>query len=167
MKISLMRKINIFVIGVIGTLVILLMIETLTAQFLTDFLIGHISDNVMVLILILGLFLLTIIISYIVGFFMTGDIQQISVLKASILSFACTILFLFIISNGTLFIYYPQVFSKIHGFEIALVFPQVLVYFAIYILNIVFNLFILTIVVYYLWFIFFLEKLYKMRYKIE
>ena len=139
------------------------MMEVLFAQILTSTLIGNISNNLMLLIIILGLFLFTIIIAFIVGYFITGDIKLKSVRNASIMSLACLLLFLFVVSNGSLFIFYRNVYQNIFGFQILSVFPQVLVYFSIYVLNDVFNLFILTIVVYYVFFVFFLEKLYQIK----
>ena len=162
-NVSLSRKISIVGLGSISTLVILLMIETFFAQILTDTILGSINDNVMLLIIIISLFIFTIVIAFVVGYFISQDIALKSVRNASIFSLGCLFLFLFIVSNGSLFIYYREVYSGINGFEIVPVFPQVLVYFAIYVLNDVFNLFILTIIVYYVFFVFFLEKFYRMK----
>lgn len=163
MDISLKQKVSIVGLGSISTLLILLMIEVMFAQILTDTILGSINDNLMLLIIIIGLFLLTIVIAFIVGYFISQDITLKSVRNASIMSVACLLLFLFIVSNGSLFVLYRNVYSKIYGFEIIWIFPQVLVYFSIYVLNDVFNLFILTIVVYYVFFVFFLEKLYQLK----
>lgn len=163
MDISLKQKVSIIGLGSISTLLILLMVEVLFAQILTDTILGSINDNLMLLIIIIGLFLFTIVIAFIVGYFISQDITLKSVRNASIMSVACLVLFLFIVSNGSLFILYRDVYSKIYGFEIIWIFPQVLVYFSIYVLNDVFNLFILTIVVYYVFFVFFLEKLYQLK----
>lgn len=160
MNVSLKQKISVVGIGSLSTLLILLMTEVMFAQFLTDMLIGNISNNAMLLIIITGLFLLTIIIAFIVGYFITQDIALKAVRNASIMSVLCLVFFIFVIANGSLFILYRNVYSKIYGFEIIWIFPQVLVYFSIYVLNDVFNLFILTILVYYIFFIIFLEKLY-------
>lgn len=160
MNISIKEKLNIIGIGSISTLLILLMVEVFFAQILTDFLIGHISDNLMLLIIMVSLFLLTIIISVVVGYFMVEDMNLKSVRNATILSILCLILFLFIVANSLLYLNYPETYSEICGFQILPVFPQVLVKFSIYILGDVFALFILEIIIYYLFFIFFLEKLY-------
>ncbi len=164
MEISIKKKLNILGIGSISTLLILLMVETFFAQLISDFLIENISNNLILFIIILGLFLFTIIISSIIGYIITKDMTQKSVFKASIMSLGCLLLFLFIFSNGSLLIAYPNVYSKISGFEIVPIFPHVLVYFSIYILGDVFNLFILIIIVYYVFFIIFLEKLYEVKY---
>lgn len=163
MNISIKRMISIMGIGSISTLLILLMLEVAFAQILTNTLIGNISDNLMLLIIIIGLFLFTVIIAFIVGYFITGDITRKSVYKSSIMSLMCLILFLFVVSNVSLFILYRSVYSKVSGFEILWIFPQVLVYFAIYVLGDVFSLFILEIIVYYCFFIVFLEKLYQVK----
>jgi len=163
MNISLKQKISIVGLGSISTLLILLMIEVMFAQFLTYTLIGNISDNLMLLIIILGLLLFTVIIAFIVGYSITGDIKLKSVRNASIMSLMCLFLFLFVVANVSLFIFYRYVYQNIHGFEILWVFPKVLVYFSIYILEDVFNLFLLIIFMYYAFFVTFLEKLYQLK----
>lgn len=164
MEISLKRKINIIGIGSISTLLILLMVEVFFAQILTDTILNSISDNLMLLIIMMGMLIFTLIISIIVGYFVTGDMTRKSVFKTSLMSLGCLLLFLFIVSNGSLLIFYRSVYSKIHGFQILGIFPQVLVYFSIYILRDVFNLFIFIILAYYAFFIIFLEKLYEVKY---
>ncbi|KKN04920.1 hypothetical protein LCGC14_1092600 [marine sediment metagenome] len=159
------RKLNIIGIGTVSTILILLMLEVLLAQILTDTILGAINDNLMLLIIMSSLFIFTIIIAFIVGYFITADISRRPVFNASIMSLLCLLLFLFIISNSSLFIFHKQVFSKIHGFQILWIFPQVLVNFGIYILGDVFNLFILTTIGYYVFFIFFLEKFYQSKVK--
>ncbi|MFW9968752.1 MAG: hypothetical protein ACFFDF_01040 [Candidatus Odinarchaeota archaeon] len=164
MEISIKKKLNIIGIGSLSTLLILLMIEVFFAQILTDTIIGNISNNFMLLFIMMSLFLLSVVISIIVGFAITSDIERISVFKASVLSLGCLLYFLFIIANSSLLLSYKNIYSKIHGFQIVGIFPQVLVYFAIYILGDVFNLFIFTIVVYYIFFVVFLEKFYEVKY---
>lgn len=163
MNISIKQKISIVGLGSVSTLLILLMTEVMFAQILTVALIGNINDNLMLLIIILGLFLLTIVIAFIVGYFISQDIAIKSVRNASLWSLACLLLFLFIVSNVSLFIFYRNVYQNILGFQILPVFPQVLVYFSIYILGDVFNLFLLQIIVYYVFFVIFLEKLYQLK----
>lgn len=164
MNINIKKKVSIIGIGSVSTLLILLMVEVLFAQILTDTILNNVSDNLMLLIIMMGMFLFTIIIAVIVGYFITADIKRRSVFKASVMSLLCLVLFLFIVSNGSLFMYYRGVYVDIHGFEILPVFPQVLIKFSIYVLGDVFNLFILVFVAYYLFFVFFLEKLYKLKY---
>ena len=159
MNISIKQKISIVGLGSISTLLILLMMEVLMAQIITNTILNNISDNLMLLIIITSLFLLTAIIAFIVGYFITEDIALKSVRNASIMSLGCLLLFLFAISNGSLFIFYRNVYSKVCGFEILWIFPQVLVYFSIYVLGDVFNLFLLQIIIYYLFFVIFLDKL--------
>lgn len=162
-RISIKQKISVAGLGSISTLLVLLMSEVMFAQFLTDTLIGNINDNLMLLVIITGLFLLTIVIAFILGYFITQDIALKSVRNASIMSLLCLVLFLFGVANGSLFIFYRDVYSEVSGFEILWIFPQVLVYFSIYVLNDAFSLFILEIIVYYVFFIFFLEKLYEFK----
>ena len=162
-RISIKQKVSIVGLGSISTLLILLMTEVMFAQILTDTLIGNINDNLMLLIVIIGLFLLTIVIAFILGYFITQDIALKSVRNASIMSLMCLLLFLFGVANGSLFIFYRDVYSEVIGFEILWIFPQVLVYFSIYVLGDVFSLFILEIIIYYVFFFIFLEKLYQIR----
>ena len=163
MNISIKKKLNIIGIGSVSTLLILLMVEVLFAQILTDTILNSINDNLALLIIMSGMFLFTIIISVVVGYFLTEDINLKSVRNATILSVLCLLLFLFIVVNSSLYLNYPEVYSKIHGFQILGVFPQVLIKFSIYILGDVFALFILEIIVFYLFFIIFLEKLYQKK----
>ncbi len=160
MNISIKQKASIVGLGSVSTLLVLLMTEVFFAQLLTNFLINNIGDNLMLLIIIIGLVLLTIVVAFIVGYFVTGDIALKSVRNASILSLACLFLFLFVVCNGFLYWVYPHVYNQIYSFEILIIFPQVLVYFSIYILDSIFSLFVMIIVVYYVLFVFFLEKLY-------
>lgn len=160
MYISLKQKISVVGIGSLSTLLILLMTEVMFASILTDTLIGNINDNLMLLVIIVGLLLLTIVIAFIVGYFIAEDISLKAVRNASFISLLCLVLFLFVGCNISLFVLYSDVYSKIVGFQILFVFPQVLVNFSIYVLDDVFNLFILTIVVYYVLFVVFLEELY-------
>ena len=160
MDISFTSKISIIGLGSISTLLILLMLEVFFAQILTNTLIGNISDNLMLLIIIIGLFLMTIIIAFIVGYFVAGDIRLKSVRNASFLSLAGLFSFLFVVCNGLLYLNYKDIYSHIYGFEILWIFPQVLVYFSIYILEDVFSLFVIIIIIYYAFFVIFLEKLY-------
>ena len=163
MNISLKQKISIIGLGSISTLLILLMLEVAFAQFLTNTLIGNINDNVMLLVIIVGLLIFTMIIAFIVGFFVTQDIALKSVRNASIMSLLCLVFMLFAMCNIVLYLNYREIYDNVIGFEIFWVFPQVLVYFSIYILGDVFSLFILEIIIYYLFFIVFLEKLYQIR----
>lgn len=165
MNLSLGRMISIIGLGSVSTLMILLMVEVLMAQIIVNTILNNISDNLMIFIIIFTLFLLTILISIIVGYVITKDVRIKSVRNASLLGLGCLILFLFAISNITLYIYYSDIYDNIYGLDILWVFPQVLVNFSIYILNDVFNLFILTIVVYYIFFVFFLEKLHEIKIK--
>ena len=85
------------------------MTEVVMAQIITDTLIGNINDNLMLLIIITGLFLLTIAIAFIVGYFITQDIALQAVRNASVLSIMCLLLFLFVVANVSLFIFYRDV----------------------------------------------------------
>ena len=136
------------------------MLEVFMAQIIVNTILNNISNNLILLIVIISLFLLTIVISFIVGFFVAGDIRLKSVRNASILSLACLFVVLFVVCNVSLYLNYKDIYSQIYGFEILWIFPQVLVYFSIYILEDVFSLFVIIIIIYYAFFVIFLEKLY-------
>ena len=160
MNINIQRKISIIGLGSISTLFILLMVEVFMAQILVNSILGYINDNLALLVIIVSLFLFTIIIAFIVGYFVAGDIRLKSVRNASILSLACLFVVLFVVCNVSLYLNYKDIYSQIYGFEILWIFPQVLVYFSIYILEDVFSLFVIIIIIYYAFFVIFLEKLY-------
>ena len=162
-RISIKQKVSIVGLGSISTLLILLMSEVLMAQIITSTILNNIDDNLMLLIIIIGLFLMTIIIAFIVGYFITEDIAIKSVRNASFMSLGFLFLFLFVVANISLFVYHRDVYSEIYGFEILWAFPQVLVLFSIYVLGNVFNLFLLQIAVYYIFFVGFLEEFYMQK----
>lgn len=160
-NIPIRKKINIFMIGLVSSLLFLLMFYVLFAQILVDFVIGNLEDNTVLYIIILGLLLITFFMSIITGFFIVKDVQGSSVIKASIMSIILTLFVMIIVSYGALFILYPEVFRNLQDLEIILVFPQVFLTFGIYVLGEIYVLFILVLIIYFLLFVIFLDIFYK------
>ncbi|KKN47247.1 hypothetical protein LCGC14_0664680 [marine sediment metagenome] len=164
MNISIERKIGIIGSGIISTIIILLMLEVVYAQIISDTILNNLDDNTILLIIVSGLFIFTLIISVAVSLIITQDIKRTKVLRSSILSLIITLIILFMVSNITLILFYPVIFSELgEYYELLLIFPQVLIYFGVFILGDIFNLFFFTIIVYYVLFVYFLEKQYVMR----
>ena len=161
MNITTKKKINIFMIGFVASLMFLLMFYVLFAQILSDFVIGNVEDNSVLFAIILGLLLITFFVSIIVGGMIIKGIKQTSIIKASIMSILLTLFIIIIISYIGLFVLFPQVFRELQDIEIILIFPQVIVYFGIYVLGQVYALFILTLIIYFLLFVSFLDVFYQ------
>ena len=162
-NISFRSKFSIIGLGSISTLLVLLMIELFYAQILTNTLIGNISDNLMLFVIILGLLFFTIVVAFIVGFTITKQIALKSVLYSSGLSLIGLLIVLIVVPNLSLFALHRDVYRDVYGFQIVTAQPQVLVLFSILVLGDVFNLFIFTILSYYVIFVIFLDLLYKKK----
>lgn len=157
MKIPIKQKITILGVGFLASLLLLLIIYVLFAQVIVDYLINSLDNLIILSLIILGLLMLSFIISLVVGFLITDNIKETSVLKASVMSFLVNFFLIVIISYISMFIFYPNVFSEVSGLETLLIFPQVIIYFSIYILSHPFYLFIVSSFVYFIIFIIFLE----------
>lgn len=163
LKIPIKQKITILGVGFLASLLLLLIIYVMFAQVIVDFLINSIDNQIILSLIILGLLMLSFVISLIVGFLITDDIRKTSILKASIMSFLVNFIIILVISYVSLIIFYPNVFSEVSGLEIILIFPQVIIYFSIYILIHPFYLFIISSFVYFIIFIIFLEIYYESK----
>ena len=161
MNITVKKKINIFAIGLISSLLFLLMFYVLFAQILSDFVIGNVEDTSVLFAIILGLLLITFFVSTVVGGMTIKGIKQTSIVKASIMSILLTLFVIILISYIGLFVLFPEVFRELQDIEIILIFPQVIVYFGIYVLGQIYVLFILTLVIYFLLFVSFLDVFYQ------
>ena len=98
-----------------------------------------------------------------VGFLVVKDTKEITILKASILSLLLLFLTLIIVSYVFLLTLAPQIFSQVDSYEIIIIFPQVMVYFGVYVLGNIFMLFIMSIVIYYIYFLVFIEVFYEYK----
>lgn len=160
-NITIRQKLNIFAIGFISSLLILLMFYVLFAQVISDFVIGQLEGMSILFIIMMSLLLLTLFSSVIISFFMVKDIKRVSIAKASVMSLIVTLFVIIILSYVSLFILYPDIFRELENIGIILVFPQVILYFGVYVLNEIYALFILTLVIYFIVYIMFLEVFYE------
>lgn len=159
------NMINIFIVGIMSSILITMMLYLLLAQIINSTVIGVLDDLSILYLLIFGLEIIALICSIIVSFWIADNIKGSSVYRASILAFLCNLVSLLIISYGSLYLKYPEIFSELNGPEIFLVFPQVIVYFGIYILGHPIFIFIFSNIVYFLFFVVFLNQFYAIERK--
>lgn len=162
-KISITVKLNIVIIGIIASLLFFFMAEVLLAEFFLNFVIDNYEDRIVLSSLILSLFLLSFVTSIIIGILVADRINRIIILKASIMAFVSTLIVIITLSYTLMFWLHPEIFSEVSGLEIIFILPQIIIYFAIYILGNVFFLFMLAQILYFIKFIIFLEKFYIRR----
>ena len=160
---NLYRMLGIVGTGIIVSMLFILMIYLAYAQFLLDFVLNNLSNSTNILVIILGLFGITIVVSLISGFLINKEMKNIVIFKASILSLLTTVFILFIISYVAAFLQYRFVFEELQIWEIILVFPQILVYFAIYTLDNFFMLFVLFNFIYFIIYSIFLQAFHEVR----
>ena len=158
--------INILGTGIGASLLVFLIIQVGFAQTLVDFVLDHISDDFALSLIIFGLLSIAFIASISTSILSTQFISELSVLYASFLAYYATFISLIIISYVFMFLKFRSVFSKVHGFEIILIFPQVIIAFALYVGEII-VLFIISMVLYYLFFILFLDKFYIVKVQVK
>lgn len=155
------KKAQIFIMGFFISLIVLLMVWGAFARFINDYIVDLFSGNNVLLLIILGLQLISLGVAVGVGILLTDDVSKKSVLKASLMSFILTLAIIIGISYFVLAILYPEIFSEVKGFEFIGIFPSVIMYFSIYVLKNPFTVYILTILIYYLLFVVFLEDFYE------
>jgi hypothetical protein len=159
------KKLNIFLLGIVASLLLYFVFQTLFASVIVDVFLGTFENQFILFLIILGFETIALIISIPVSFWITDDIQRSSVYKAALFSYLFNVVFLIVISYISLLVLYPEVFSEVSGAEIILIFPTVLVYFSIYVLGLPIYFFILSIFTYYLFFIILIDRFYKYRSK--
>jgi hypothetical protein len=157
------RKLAIFGIGLIGNLFILLILYALFSQLLVDFVIGNISNQVVLGLIILGLMMISLIISIPISLWITNDVKRRVIYKSMLVSFIGTFIILYILSYVSLFYLYPDVFSEVEGLFILLIFPQVIMNFSIYVLSHPFYLVIIVGVIYFALYVVFLDFYYEAK----
>lgn len=155
------KKAKIFILGTFISLLVSLMVWSAVARVINDLVVDLFSGNNVLLIIILGLELIFLGVAIAIGLLLTEDVSKITVLKASLMAFVLTFAIIIGISYLSLAIFYPEIFTDIKGIEFVLVFPSIIMYFSIYVLNHPFAIYILTILIYYLLFIIFLEEFYE------
>jgi len=143
------RILSIIGLGFVTTLLITLMLYLVFATVLVDFILNNITNYMAILTIILGLFGITIVVSYFVGFIINRDLKNIIIVRAGIMALITSISVIIILSyigaNN-----YIEIFLYMEVYEILLVFPQVIVYYAIYSLNSFFDLILIYISIYYI-----------------
>jgi len=162
-RISIGDKISIFLLGLMFSIMLFFVIYTALAQVFTDFLIENFDDVTNLSIIVLTLLILSFIVSIGVGLLICGDISKSVIYKSSIMSFLINFVILIFIGYLSMFILYPQVFTNIVGVQVIFIFPQIIVYFAIYVVGNIFYLYIGTQILYFIFFIIFLEKFYQFK----
>lgn len=164
-KIASAAKIKIFILGVFISLLVILMIWAFLARVINDLIVDLLEGNTVLLLIMLGLFGITLGASVIVGIWLTEDLSKTAVLKASLVAFLATFIAILAISYFALAIFHPVVYEELHGLDIVFAFPSVIMYFSVFLLNSTFGVYILTIVLYYLFFIIFLESFHEYEVK--
>ena len=149
------RIFSIIGLGFITSLLFTLMLYLIYAQVLVDFILDNISNYMAILTIILGLFGITIVISYLVGFIINRDLKNIIIIRAGIMAllsaFSTITIFSYLAASN-----YLEIFLYLEWWEILLVFPQVIAYYAIYGLNSFFSLILQYLIVYYIFYGFFI-----------
>lgn len=154
-------KVKIFILGLFVSFLVILMLWAFWARVLHDFALDLLVGNDILLLIILGLFGITLFASTVVGIMLTEDMSRKSVFRASRVALVICFVIIIIISYGFILVLYPVAFSELVGIDVVLAFPSVIMYFSLYVLNDVFTIYILTIVIYYVLFIVLLESYYE------
>lgn len=158
--------IKISLIGFFSSLMILMILYVIFAQIFINYIEGNISEQLNLSLIIIIMFSIslfsTIFVSYLIG---SEDVKKSSIYKTSLLSYIFTIFTLIVLSYLALFLYYPNVFNGLYGFDYVLVAPLMLVYFTLYILPQFFWIYILEVIFYFLYFIIILNIFYEEKKK--
>lgn len=157
-KIDTKTKINVIGIGIGGSVLIFFVIYTLFARVLSLTILDNMDNYFALLLIILSFEAISVISSILVSTWQMDNINQGNLLAAVIMSYLCNLIAIIVISYGFLMVYYPVVFSEVSGFDIVLIFPQVLISFSIYVLGHPLYLAFLSIFTYYLFFIIFIDQ---------
>jgi len=151
------------VLNVILTILFFIILEVLFAQFTIDLIMVYFEQDFILLFIILGLDLVILTLSIIVSIMLTEHVEKKGIYKAGIMAYFSSFLFMLLMGYITLYLRYPQIFNEVTGIEILLIFPQIIVYFTLYILQIPILFFILTSIVYSIFFIIFLTEYYEYK----
>lgn len=135
-----------------------MILYTLFARFIVDFLISMMENELILSIIILGLLLLSLIVSIVTTILMNDDIREKTVLKSAFMAYTSTLVIIILLSYIGMFLHYPYIFYHLNGLEIMFSFSQVIIYFSIYMLPHPFYLVLIAQIIYYLTFIIYLES---------
>jgi hypothetical protein len=158
-NISGMDKLKILAIGALSSCLIFFVIFTFYGDILTSYVLSSsMSDQVIFTLLFIGLDLIALVASVIISFIIVRDVSLEAIVKAAILSLLISLFVTVLLSYILLLVFFPFVFKNITGFEIVLVWTQAFIYAGIYVFGSSIELFVISILIYYLAFIFLLEQ---------
>jgi len=161
-NISIKTKAIILLMGILSSLIIFLMLQVVFAQFFIDAL-SDLNTSGALMVIILGLLMISFIVSILVSQWITSNVKTTTIVKASAMAYLCNLFLIIIISYVSMFLYDKSVFQDVNDITMIFIFPQVIVYFAIYVLGSVFYLFMLSFIIYFSFYLFFLEKFYEYK----
>lgn len=161
MNLKIKQIATIFGIGLLASMLILLVLYALLAQVISDYLVDNIDNYLLLSIIILGLLLLSLVVSTLTTILIVSDVKERSILRSASMSYITTFLITCLISYLAIYIKYPSVFYHINGPEMILNFSQVIVYFSIYCLPHPFYITIVNQVIFLSCFIIYLESYYE------
>jgi len=152
-------KLNILGIGILVSFLLFYVVYTLLARILSITVLLDLLDatNTALMILVISLFGISIGMSVFVSVLFSDDLPSRSVvLKSILMSFVLNFVLILGLSYVILYIVSPVLFSQVSGIEIFYVFPKVIIYFSIFLGHPLY-LGVLSILIYYISFIFFLD----------
>lgn len=154
------QKLNVLIIGIVSSILLLFMIYVAFAQFFLKYIEGTVAPDFYLAFLIIGMLFISIFSSVITSFLTVKNVKLKSIIYSSLLAYLIHFLLIISISYISLFAYYPEVFSGLSGSDYFFVFPMVIVYFTIYVLEQFIYLFFISVITYYIFFVIFLDRLY-------
>ena len=158
-------KLKIFGVGFLFSLLGVLMIWAFYARLINDIAVDLLDGNNILLLVIIGNFGITCIVSVVSGIIITEDIAKRSVYQASGVAIFVSFVILIGLCYFGLVITYPEVFSELQGIDVIFAFPSVIMYFSIYALGNSFIINIIAIIIYYILFLTFLDTFYEYEIK--
>jgi len=158
-------KLKIFGLGFLFSLLGLLMIWAFYARLINDIAIDLLQGNDVLLLIIIGNIGITFIVSVVSGIFITEDIAKKSVYMASGVAILVSFIVLLGLCYFGLAITYPEIYSELVGFDLIFAFPSVIMTFSIYVLGNSFFINVIFIIIYYAFFLTFLDTFYEYEVK--
>lgn len=162
MNINIYKKITIFIVGVVSSVLVWMIVTTLFADTFNSFFAARLGNIGQLYFVVLGLTLQAILISIVTAVIVEQTASRLSIIKTSIMAYISMFATLYIVVYISLFLLYSQVFEQqFEGINILLNFPAAIVIFGIYILENIFLLYLFIFIIYFLFFIIYLEVFYR------
>jgi len=165
LRLSLQEIAKILVIGPATAIISFFILEVATAQFFETYILAYFEegDNLIVGLLILAFFGIAMLVSIIAGVLITDDMKKLSVLKASLMGFLTSLFIVIVIAYIFVHQLYPEFFFEniSEWFDYFILFPNVIVVFAIYVLDSLFYLYVIVVLSYFIIFTIYLEIYYE------